>query len=118
MKPALIGAWCATTLLAVGPATLGWAQDSTRARNLAAACFTCHGTDGRSVGGVPPALAGQSKDYLLQQLKEFKAGRRAATIMHQQAKGYSDAQLEIIANYFAGVTPGPATSAPAAPGGY
>ena len=117
MKPIVIRAGLATALLAA-LAAQAWAQDATQARNLAATCFTCHGTDGRSVGGVPPALAGQNKDYMLQQLKDFKAGKRAATIMHQQAKGYSDAQLEIIANYFSGVTPGPALSAPAAPGGY
>jgi cytochrome c553 len=31
----------------------------------------------------------------------FKAGTRSATIMHQLAKGYSDAQIAQIAAYFA-----------------
>jgi sulfide dehydrogenase cytochrome subunit len=113
MKALQIGVWLAATAMA--PA---WAQDPTHARNLAAACFTCHGTDGHSVGGVPPALAGQNKGYLLQQLKDFKAGKRPATIMHQQAKGYSDQQLEIIAGYFAGVKTAAPAPAPAARGGY
>lgn len=82
-------------------------------RSLAATCFTCHGTDGRSVGGVPPSLAGQNKDYLLKQLQEFRDGKRPATIMHQHAKGYTDEQLNLIAGYFAAVTPGPAVAAPA-----
>jgi cytochrome c553 len=34
--------------------------------------------------------------------------------MHQQAKGYSDQQLEVIAGYFASAKPGPASAAPAA----
>jgi cytochrome c553 len=34
--------------------------------------------------------------------------------MHQQAKGYSDQQLELIADYFSKVKPGPAAAAPAA----
>ncbi len=89
------------------------AQDPQTARNLAVACFTCHGTDGRSVGGVPPGLAGQNKDYLLLQLKEFRDGKRTATIMHQLSRGYTDAQLDLIAGYFAGVKPGPAAAAPA-----
>jgi cytochrome c553 len=88
------------------------AQDPQTARGLAAACFTCHGTEGRSVGGVPPGLAGQNKDYLLQQMKEFRDGKRPATIMHQLARGYTDAQLELISGYFAGVKPGPAAAAP------
>jgi sulfide dehydrogenase cytochrome subunit len=76
-------------------------QDPAASRNLAASCFTCHGTDGNSVGGVPPVLAGRDRGELVQMLKDFKAGKRPATIMHQQAKGYTDEQLELIAGYFA-----------------
>ncbi len=89
------------------------AADPQYARSLAATCFTCHGTDGRSVGGVPPSLAGQNKDYLLKQMHEFRDGKRPATIMHQHAKGYTNEQLELIAVYFAAVIPGPAAAAPA-----
>lgn len=106
----------ALALLVAGCGAYGLAsgQDVTYARSLAATCFTCHGTDGRSVGGVPPSLAGQNKDYLLRQLKDFKAEKRPATIMHQQAKGYSDRELELIAGYFASMKAGPAAAAPAA----
>jgi cytochrome c553 len=104
-----------TLLLAVGIASAAHAQDPNQARNLASACFTCHGTDGRSVGGIPPSLAGQGKAYLLQAMKDFKAGKRPATIMHQQAKGYTDEELEIIAGYFAGMKTGTGMAAPAAP---
>jgi cytochrome subunit of sulfide dehydrogenase len=76
-------------------------QDPTTSRNLAASCFTCHGAEGNSVGGVPPSLAGRDRGELVQMLKDFKAGKRPATIMHQQAKGYTDEQLEAIAGYFA-----------------
>jgi len=34
-------------------------------------------------------------------MKAFKSGARPATVMHQLAKGYSDAQIEVIAAYFA-----------------
>jgi cytochrome c553 len=114
MKPIVIGTACALALVAAGAASQAGAQEATYARNLASACFTCHGTDGRSVGGVPPALAGKSKGELLQILQEFKSGKRPATLMHQQAKGYTDQQLEAIAGYFAGTKPGPAAAAPAA----
>lgn len=90
------------------------AADPASTRDLAATCFTCHGTDGHSVGSVPPSLAGQNKSYLLQQMKDFKAGKRPATIMHQNAKGYTDEQLDLIAGYFAAIKPGPATPAPRA----
>jgi cytochrome c553 len=83
-------------------------QDPIASRNLAASCFTCHGTDGNSVGGVPPSLAGRDRGELIQMLKDFKTGKRPATIMHQQAKGYTDEQLELIAGYFARQKPAPA----------
>ena len=108
---AMAAAGVAAMLVASAPA---WAQDPNYARNLAAACFTCHGTDGRSVGGVPPSLAGQDRNYLLQAMKDFKAGKRPATIMHQQAKGYTDEELEALAGYFARAKPGQGVPAPAA----
>lgn len=121
MRPTLIRCGCATVLLAACAAAPARAQDPAYARNLSAACFTCHGTDGRSAGGIPPSLAGQNKNYLLQQMKDFKAGKRPATIMHQQAKGYTDQELEAIAGYFAGVKAAPAAAAPSSmpmQGGY
>ena len=106
------------TLLAIGVATSAQAQDPNYARNLAATCTACHGTDGRSVDGIPPSLAGQDKNYLLQTMKDFKAGKRPATIMHQHAKGYTDQQLEVIATYFSGLKGGAGTPAPAVRGSY
>jgi cytochrome subunit of sulfide dehydrogenase len=114
MKPALMGACWAVALLTAGATAHSQAQEAVYARNLASACFTCHGTDGRSVGNVPPALAGRDRSELLQILMDFKTGKRPATLMHQQAKGYTDQQLATIAGYFAGVARGPAAAAPAA----
>jgi len=85
--------------LALGWASPCLAQDY-QARAWAASCASCHGTDGRSAGEVP-SLAGRSKGDLLAVLKEFKDGKRkAATIMHQYAVGYSDDELARIADYF------------------
>ena len=82
-----------------GSTHLAMAQDDA-ARSWAASCASCHGTSGRSAGAVP-SLAGRSKSDLLAMLQEFKAGKRkAATIMHQYAVAYSDAELERIADYF------------------
>lgn len=75
-------------------------SDPHLARNLASTCFNCHGPDGVSRGEVA-SLAGQKKDDLVLKMQEFKAGKRPATIMHQLAKGYTDAQIELIANWFA-----------------
>ena len=107
-----LGGLCAAVFLAAPAA----GQEPNAARSLAATCFTCHGPDGRSVGGVPPALAGRDKAALLQTMQEFRAGKRPSTIMQQHAVGYTDEQLDLIAGYFAGVKPAAARAAPPAPG--
>ena len=73
--------------------------DPNLGRNLAAACANCHGTNGVSLQGIPN-LAGQQRAYLVQQMQDFKTGKRPATIMHQLAKGYTDEQIEALAAYF------------------
>jgi cytochrome subunit of sulfide dehydrogenase len=71
-------------------------------RSLAATCANCHGTNGVAVqGSAVVSLAGVPKDYIIAQMAAFKSGARTATIMHQISKGYSDAQVEQIAGYFA-----------------
>jgi len=79
---------------------LAQGADPNLARNLAAACANCHGTNGMSVQGMPN-LAGQQRAYLVQQMQDFRTGKRPATIMHQLAKGYTDEQIEALAAYFA-----------------
>jgi cytochrome subunit of sulfide dehydrogenase len=72
-------------------------------RSLAATCANCHGTNGKAQdGSAVVSLAGLPKDYIVKQMKDFQSGARPATVMHQLAKGYSDAQIEQIAGYFAG----------------
>lgn len=70
-------------------------------RSLAATCAACHGTDGKSVGGAIPGLAGTNKEYFVNQMKAFREGKREATIMHQLSKGYSDAEVAALGDYFA-----------------
>ena len=70
-------------------------------RSLAATCANCHGTDGRAVqGSAVVSIAGMEKNYLVTQLNAFKTGARPATVMHQISKGYSDAQIDVLAGYF------------------
>lgn len=70
-------------------------------RDLAAACAICHGTNGWSAGGGLPNLAGQPADYLVKQLRDFREGRRPATIMTQIAQGYTEEQYQLMAAFFA-----------------
>lgn len=71
-----------------------------QARQLAATCSACHGTNGHSVGGTP-VLAGLNRAHFIKQMKDFKSGARPATVMHRHANGYNDAEIEKMADYFA-----------------
>ncbi len=76
-----------------------------KARGLAANCAQCHGTNGISAGGAVPGLAGRDRAYFIEQMNAFKAGKREATLMHQISKGYSDDEIALMADYFAGIKP-------------
>lgn len=92
----------ATSASVVGGPAL--AQDATLARNLAATCANCHGTNGQAVGDMKP-LAGMSADKILALLADYRSGAQPATIMHQIVKGYTEPQLQLIAGYFAAQKP-------------
>jgi sulfide dehydrogenase cytochrome subunit len=99
---------CMTLSLALGAAALAappvLAQDARalQARALAATCAACHGTDGRAhTGSATVSLAGMPNAYLALQMRDFRDGKRSATVMHQIAKGYTDEQIDSIAAYFA-----------------
>ncbi|MBK8454153.1 MAG: c-type cytochrome [Thiofilum sp.] len=64
-------------------------------------CFACHGPQGVSSGIPIPSLNGYSETKLQELLLAFKSGERPATLMNRIAKGYSDEDLKLIANYLA-----------------
>jgi cytochrome subunit of sulfide dehydrogenase len=85
--------------LAAGAASAQAPVSSTLGRNLAAQCANCHGTNGKSVAEVP-SLAGQPAATIIQKLKDYRDGKLSASIMHQMAKGYTDDQMALMADYF------------------
>lgn len=101
--------WCdvnkvaMTALLAACSfSALAQTKETLYVKSVAATCATCHGTNGKAVeGSAVVSLSGLSKDYIVAQMAAFKSGARPATVMHQLSKGYSDAQVALIAAYFA-----------------
>ena len=70
-------------------------------RGMAANCAACHGVNGRAAPGSSVlGLAGYEKEKFVTAFKEFKEGKRPATLMHQIAKGYGDAEVAAMADYF------------------
>ncbi|MEO5336473.1 MAG: hypothetical protein H7841_06220 [Magnetospirillum sp. WYHS-4] len=68
-------------------------------RILVAHCFNCHGTNGASVG-IVDELDQLSAKRMVSKMAEFKADKKASTIMNRIAKGYTEAEVEAIAQYF------------------
>jgi len=84
--------------LCLAPAALG--QDNTT-RNMAASCAICHGTNGHAITKDVASLAGVPRDHIASQMRAFRDGQRPATVMHQIARGYTDAQIDALAAWFA-----------------
>jgi sulfide dehydrogenase cytochrome subunit len=71
---------------------------------LAAACTSCHGLRGHSRGAIP-SIGGLDKATLLAALRAFSADQGDPTVMNRIARGYTDAELEALADYFSQVKP-------------
>jgi len=84
----------------LGLAGAASAHNHVLSRNMASACASCHGTNGNSIGGMDP-LAGMPKAEMIKKMQDYRSGAKPATVMHQLAKGYTDQQVEMIANFFA-----------------
>jgi cytochrome c553 len=81
--------------------------DATAGQAKAAACGACHGMDGNSSDAQYPKLAGQSEQYIVRQLTDFKAGKRQNPIMLGMATPLSEQDMHDIGAYFASKTPLP-----------
>lgn len=104
LRPAL---WLAAALLAptaiaqTAPAVPAAAGPTVQDISLmAGTCANCHGPDGRSTGGIP-SLRGVNERHLLARMQGFKAGTATdATVMTRLMKGYDDAQIAALAQWF------------------
>ena len=69
---------------------------------LANTCNGCHGPDGVSQGPATPTIAGMNKYYLKESMTDYRDDPklRPATVMDRIAKGYTDAEIDAIADYY------------------
>ena len=100
MTSVMLAAACAVALISSSAPSAALAQDTNLARNLAATCANCHGTNGQARGEMRP-LAGMPAERTVAMLASYKTDALPATIMNQIAKGYTDEQIRLVAAYFA-----------------
>jgi cytochrome c553 len=85
--------------LVVGTASAG---DTAAGRAKAdMACAVCHGPNGLSMQPNVPHLAGQPAIYLVEQLKNYRGGKRPHEVMSVIAKPLTDKEIEDLAAWYA-----------------
>lgn len=82
-------------------------RNGIRARNVPA-CRSCHGADNRNP--LYPKIAGQPSDYIANQLRLFRAGKRGGTerghLMFAAARGLQDDDIAALAAFLSNPPPG------------
>ncbi len=83
------------SILLISLQTAGAAFD---VESKASLCAICHEHSGDA---LVPTLSGQSKAYLLQQLKRYQSGERESSVMSAVVKSFSnDQEMAAVAEYF------------------
>src|ERR1700723_3336935 len=70
----------------------------------AVVCQACHGANGNSNNPEWPSLAGVGADYIADQLKNFKEGKRANPVMMPNAMSLSPDDMAVLGTYFDSLT--------------
>ena len=77
-------------------------DDQLSGKEMAAKCDRCHNPTSRKRKLNVPTLKGQSFDYLVKAMKEYRREDRDNSMMHKMSARYSDEMIEALAHYYAG----------------
>ena len=105
VSPLACQALAAATLL------LCWADAPAQQPRPLDLCVACHGPQGNSSNPRIPSLAGQPQIFLENQLVLIREGLRDIPQMKGTLDGLTDADLTVLAQYFAAQTPEPPVGA-------
>jgi sulfide dehydrogenase cytochrome subunit len=87
--------------LVLGIASAASAGGTASASMLSNTCNGCHGMNGNSAGPASPSIAQMEKLTFFETMKELQSGEMYSTIMGRIARGYTDKELHLMADYFA-----------------
>lgn len=103
-----------TALFTVGAAAQTMSPQEVTVLRARHVCVACHGEGGRSDNPLVPSLAGQTREYLAAQLKDFRAQIRVEPGPRGYMWGISalldDNTIEGLADYYAQQPPAPPKS--------
>ena len=66
----------------------------------ASSCSGCHAAGARVDTAVPP-IAGRAAADIVAQMQAFRTGQKPSTVMDRIAKGFSEAEIQAIADWYA-----------------
>ncbi len=66
----------------------------------AASCSGCHAA-AAGVASPVPRLVGQQQAAIVRAMQDFRTGARPATVMDRIARGFSDGEIQAIAEWYA-----------------
>lgn len=98
MQAGLIAVAGLAALLVAAPAAR--ADAAAGQAKAAATCAVCHGPQGMAMQPDVPNLAGQSAIYLVEQLRNFRSGKRAHEVMAVIAKPLSNREIDDLAQWY------------------
>lgn len=101
-----VAAWslsAACALLAMIGDAPAWAAagNDPQAQAWAASCISCHAPSARPASAIPP-LEGLPADWIATRMRTLAGAASDAGVMGQIARGYTDAEIIRIADWFAG----------------
>lgn len=80
-----------------------YAQNANSGKAKAGMCATCHGPTGLSQLPNAPHLAGQPAIYIIEQMKNYRSGKRPHEVMAVIAKPLTDQEIEDLAAWYASI---------------
>lgn len=87
-------------LVAAHPSYAGTDTPIATGKMMGNTCAACHGTFGKSYDEYMPSLAGINRQQLIRAMTDYREDRRTSVVMNRIAKGYTDAEIAAIADYF------------------
>ena len=90
---AIVLAWSSPS-----PALAQSAPGPSAAALIAANCAVCHGQGGAGAGDIVK-INDQASKQIAESMRAFRDGKKPSTIMGRITKGYTDVQIDAVANH-------------------
>jgi cytochrome c553 len=95
--------WLVCGLASLAVSLSAQAQNASAGKDKAGMCATCHGPTGLSQLPNAPHLAGQPAIYLVEQMKNYRSGKRPNEVMAVIAKPLTDQEIDDLAAWYASI---------------